>query len=150
MVSLNDTRGYLELMSPMGSYIAREGLTSKMLSFLSRNRYESLSLGDNQPSSSQQQRSSTATHGSPHRLLLLSSLPNLSSPSVRQAFQTALLDYASSYTSASCPLVIIVSDAGASGRAETSWSSRLDDVEWDARSVVGKGLMAHPAVGIIE
>ena len=143
----NKKSGDLELMVPRW-FIAREGLTSKMLSFLSRNRYESLSLGDQ--SSSSQHRSSTATHGSPHRLLLLSSLPNLSSPSVRHAFQTALLDYASSYTSASCPLVIIVSDAGAGGRAETSWMSRLDDVEWDARSVVGKGLMAHPAVGIVE
>jgi cell cycle checkpoint protein len=144
-------------LTKFSAIAAREGLTSKMLSFLSRNRYSSLPLNAvDSRSIAYSQRGRTSQHDSghppaaPRRLMLLSSLPNLSSPTTRQVFQAALLEYAQSYTPGSCPLVIIVSDTGSAGRAETSWMDRGGDGEWDVRSVIGKDLMAHPAVSVVE
>jgi cell cycle checkpoint protein len=88
----------------------------------------------------------------PPRILLFTSLPNLSHVPTREVFQRALIDYTKSYSTTSCPLVIIVPDAGSSGAAEESWNGadRGGEASWDLRTVLGKDLTASPAVGVVE
>jgi cell cycle checkpoint protein len=85
---------------------------SKLSSFLSRHAYAPLEFA------------SRSDHRPRRRLLLMSSLPNLSHPATRQAFYAALQDFAQSFQSQSCPLVIIASASGDGGRAAESWMER--------------------------
>lgn len=126
-------------------------MNSKFVGFLSRNAYNPLSLTttSSAPSTSQ---SSTIPATNQTRILLLTSLPNLSHLPTRQTFHQALLDYTKSFTSTSCPLVIIVPDAGHGGAAQESWvgAGNGGDAVWDLRSVIGQDLIVNPAVRIIE
>lgn len=128
-------------------------MNSKFIGFLSRSAYQSLKLAEP---------SSAAEHHQPampddassksSKILLITSLPNLSHLPTRQTFQQALLDYTKSFTSTSCPLVIIVPDAGSSGAAEESWigGASGNDAAWDLRTVLGKDLTVNPAVRVVE
>lgn len=128
-------------------------MNSKFVGFLSRSAYQSLKLAG-PPGASTPTQPETADLASSKRskILLITSLPNLSHLPTRQTFQQALLDYTKSFTSSSCPLVIIVPDAGSSGAAEESWigSSSGNDAAWDLRTVLGKDLIANPAVTVVE
>lgn len=96
----------------IGDGISRESAASKLSSFLARHAYAPLSFA------------STSQPKPKRRLLVMSSLPNLSHPASREAFQSALLQFAQSFQSQSCPLVIISSASGDGGRAEESWMDR--------------------------
>jgi cell cycle checkpoint protein len=89
------------------------------------------------------------------RLLLITSLPNLSHYPTRQAFHGALLDFTRDYSPNSSPLVMVIPDVGHSGAAEEPWSARggadnSSDGAWDLKSVVGEAVLASPAVTTIE
>jgi cell cycle checkpoint protein len=126
-------------------------MNSKFVGFLSRNAYNPLALANTAPTPSTSQHSNIPAVSQP-RILLLTSLPNLSHLPTRQTFHQALMDYTKSFTSTSCPLVIVVPDAGNSGAAEESWigADSSGDGAWDLRSVIGKDLVENPAVRIIE
>ncbi|KAJ9123972.1 hypothetical protein QFC22_000763 [Naganishia vaughanmartiniae] len=143
----------------MSGQIERESLNSKFVGFLSRNAYQPLSLGvqsttlkDSQKEIAVSSQATSSKSTSPPRILLFTSLPNLSHIPTREIFQRALADYTKSYSTTSCPLVIIVPDAGSSGAAEESWNGadRGGETNWDLRTVLGKELMTNPAVGIVE
>lgn len=133
----------------------RESLTSKLITFLSRNSYSSLPVAGTgaSQSSSTTPRDPTTTLPviTKPRLLLITSLPNLSHYPTRQAFHNALLDYSRTYSSNSCPLVVVIPDVGQSGAAEEPWSNKAgagssNDGAWDLKSVVGEAVLASPAV----
>lgn len=139
----------------------RESLNNKLVGFLSRNAYQPLSLAVKSstsiPKVSEKETSvvspaTSSKYTNPPRILLFTSLPNLSHIPTRETFQRALIDYTKSYSATSCPLVIIVPDAGTSGAAEESWigADRGGEANWDLRNVLGKDLTANPAVGIVE
>ncbi|KAJ9118987.1 hypothetical protein QFC24_005953 [Naganishia onofrii] len=145
----------------MSGQIERESLNSKLVGFLSRNAYQPLSLGAQSSTSNPKSRRKEVAVSSqvaslksanPPRILLFTSLPNLSHVPTREVFQRALIDYTKSYSTTSCPLVIIVPDAGSSGAAEESWNGadRGGEASWDLRTVLGKDLTASPAVGVVE
>lgn len=125
-------------------------MNSKFVGFLSRGAYRTLRLAKSSTLAADCQ-SSTAESAcaNQNKILLITSLPNLAHPSTRQTFQQALLDYTKSFTSTSCPLVIIVPDAGSSGAAEETWRSG-NDAAWDLRTVFGKDLTSNPAVSVVE
>jgi cell cycle checkpoint protein len=128
-------------------------MNSKFVGFLSRSAYQSLKLaGPLGTTENHQAETSDQASSKPSKILLITSLPNLSHLPTRQTFQQALLDYTKSFTSTSCPLVIIVPDAGSSGAAEESWigSSGGNDAAWDLRTVLGKDLTVNPAVRVVE
>ena len=112
---------------------------SKMSAFLSRHCYTPLSLSQHRTFSV----SGGTTRDRP-RILLLTSLPNLTNQLTRQAFHTALLSFCYTYTSASCPLVIVHSDAGSSGTAEESWMDRDRGGREAARDLVGNDVKDGP------
>lgn len=126
-------------------------MNSKFVGFLSRNAYNPLALTNTAPAPSTSPHSNIPAVNQ-SRILLLTSLPNLSHLPTRQTFHQALMDYTKSFTSTSCPLVIVVPDAGSSGAAEESWigADSGGDGAWDLRSVIGKELVENPAVRIIE
>jgi cell cycle checkpoint protein len=125
-----------------------------MITFLSRNTYAALPLSAS-PSTPTPTTPSSSTPSRPSskpRLLLLTSLPNLSHYPTRETFHQSLLTYAREFRSTSCPLVIIVPDVGQMGAAEESWSVRKAGGEgvWDVRNVVGDECLACPSVMTIE
>ncbi|WVN86688.1 uncharacterized protein L203_101860 [Cryptococcus depauperatus CBS 7841] len=101
----------------LGGGIEYESSMSKLVSFLSRSSYPSLSLAHSQSSSK------TMPSQRP-RIVLLTSLPNLGHLPTRETFHAALLGFCQNYSSSSCPMVIIHSDAGSGGRAEESWMEK--------------------------
>lgn len=105
---------------------------SKLSSFLNRQSYQPLTL------------SSQSSRSNKPRALLLTSIPNISHIPTREAFHAALLDFCRSYTPASCPLVIVHSDSGNSGRAEDSWMDRDRSGREGALEVLGKQVKDGP------
>jgi len=124
-------------------------MTSKLITFLSRNTYSSLPVSESGSTPNPRSNDSNTP-----RALLITSLPNLSHYATRQTFHKALLDYAQTFTPSSCPLIVVVPDTGHSGAAEEPWSDRggaggSSDSVWDLRSVVGEDVLASPAVTTI-
>lgn len=105
---------------------------SKLSSFLNRQSYQPLAL------------SSQSSRSNKPRALLLTSVPNISHIPTREAFHAALLDFCRSYTSASCPLIVVHSDSGNSGRAEDSWMDRDRSGREGALEVLGKEVKDGP------
>lgn len=114
-------------------------MTRKLTTFLARGAYAPLPVGIGE--------SSKATLQRP-RLLLMSSLPNISSDVVRLHFRQSLLDFAKSHGPTHNPLIVVIPEAGQHGVAEDAWSSR--DASWDIRAVAGAEVIAHPAVAVVE
>jgi cell cycle checkpoint protein len=87
--------------------------------------------------------------GSRRRLLLVDDLPNIQNHAIKEAFHAALEAFVESSGSSTCPLVVIISDAGV--RAEmsqsdgNSWRSKQQDTI-DFRSVFPKSLQTSPLV----
>lgn len=128
--------------------LEREGLTRKLSTFLSRQNYNRLSVKNSEPSTS-------ASQSSRPRLLFISSLPNVSSRYMRQAFQISLLEFARTHGPKSSPLIVVIPDSGQQGAAEESWSRRKGgdgggDAAWDLRSIAGPEVLAHPGVATVE
>jgi cell cycle checkpoint protein len=110
---------------------------TKMTTFLSRHAFSSLSLSsDPSPSSSRSKER--------HRVLFMTSLPNLSHHATKEAFHAALLDFCKSYSTHSSPLIIVHSDAGAGGRAEESWMDRERGGREGALEVLGREVKDGP------
>jgi cell cycle checkpoint protein len=118
--------------------VDRESSMTKLSSFLSRHSYAPLALSDQHSSSSR-----SKIRDQP-RLLLLTSLPNLTHLPTRQAFHSALLSFCQTYTSASCPLVIVHSEAGSGGKAEESWMNRDRGGREGALELVGREVRDGP------
>ena len=107
--------------SPHAHLADRESPMSKLSAFLMRNAFKPLSLSSQSSSSP----SSSKKLKKPRpRVLVLTSLPNLSHQPTKDAFHNLLLQFCQAYTPSSCPLVIVHSSAGSSGRAEESWMDR--------------------------
>nr|XP_031861175.1 uncharacterized protein CI109_003536 [Kwoniella shandongensis]KAA5528247.1 hypothetical protein CI109_003536 [Kwoniella shandongensis] len=121
----------------IGGGIERESSMTKFTSFLSRHAYPTLSL------SSQSSSSQSCPPVKP-RIILLTSLPNLSHLPTRDAFHAALLDFCRTFTSSSCPIIIVHSDAGSGGRAEESWMDRERGGREGALELVGKDVKDGP------
>ncbi|BEJ12354.1 hypothetical protein CspHIS471_0208140 [Cutaneotrichosporon sp. HIS471] len=120
----------------LGGYDVESGL-NKLTSFLSRNSYAPLpTTGLSRPPRP--------------RVLLMTSLPNLSHYPTREGFHTALLQFCKSFTSTTCPLVIVHSDAGAGGRAEESWRERDRGGLESAADLVGREVMGTAWCAEIE
>ena len=117
---------------------------SKMSSFLSRQSYAPLNMSNNRSGPSQ-----AAIPARP-RVLFLSSLPNLTHLPTRQAFHSVLLAFCQTFTSASCPVVIVHSDAGSGGKAEESWMDRDRGGREGALELVGKEVKDGPWCQEIE
>lgn len=113
-----------------------ESLSSRLTAFLSRHAYPSLSLSNESSSSSSS--SQTPYSSTARKLLLIDDLPNISHLTTREAFQASLLEFATAWTPESCPLVIIITDAGVSGRAQESWMDHRRGEEWNVRGVLGR------------
>ena len=84
------------------------------------------------------------------RLILLTGLPNLTHLPTRDAFHAALLSFCQSFTTASCPLVIVHSDAGSGGRAEESWLDRDRGGREGSLELLGKAVKEGPWCTEIE
>lgn len=110
------------------------------MSFLSRHSYSPLSMGGGP---------STAPTNRP-RLILLTGLPNLTHLPTKEAFHSALLSFCQSFSAASCPLVIVHSDAGSGGRAEESWLDRDRGGREGSLELVGKAVKEGPWCQEIE
>jgi len=117
----------------------RVSLSRKFDYYLARgNEYASLPFGSSRTSLSPKR-----------RLLLIDDIPNVQSFVIKEAFHAALERFVESPSSTSCPLVIIISDAGT--RAEVgqsdgnNWRSKQQDVV-DFRSVFPKSLHTSPLV----
>ena len=117
---------------------------AKLSSFLSRNSFTPLSL-----TQSTGQASSSSAKPKP-RVLLLSSIPNLSHPPTKEAFHAALLAFCQTYTPTSCPLVIIHSSAGSGGRAEESWMDRDRGAIDGVTEILGKDIRDGPYYQEVE
>ncbi|WVQ69872.1 uncharacterized protein L199_008094 [Kwoniella botswanensis] len=120
----------------LGGGIERESSISKFSSFISRSSYPSLSM-------STQRTSSQPTAVKP-RLILLTSLPNLSHIPTRESFHSSLLTFCQAFNSLSCPMVIIHSDAGSGGRAEESWMERDRGGREGSLEVLGREVRDGP------
>ncbi|KAK8869618.1 hypothetical protein IAR55_000185 [Kwoniella newhampshirensis] len=123
----------------IGGGIERESSMSKFTNFLSRHAYPTLNLSSH--SSSQSSQSLTPDK---MRIILLTSLPNLSHLPTREAFHAALLTFCQTFTPSSCPIVIVHSDAGSGGRAEESWMERERGGREGAVELVGKAVKDGP------
>ncbi|WVF71982.1 hypothetical protein IAT40_006793 [Kwoniella sp. CBS 6097] len=119
----------------LGGGIERESSMSKFTSFLSRHSFPSMSFT-----------SETSTSQTPTkpRLILLTALPNLSHLPTRDAFHAALLNFCQDFTSSSCPMIIVHSDAGAGGRAEESWMNRERGGREGSLEVLGRDVKDGP------
>lgn len=123
--------------------VGRESSMFKISTFLSRQSYAPLNLSG-QGSSSQ----NAATRP---RILLLTTLPNMSHPPARNAFHATLLRFCQDFSSLSCPLVIVDSEAGSGGKAEESWMDRDRGGREGALELVGnKGVKDGPWCQEIE
>ncbi|ODO10847.1 hypothetical protein I350_01446 [Cryptococcus amylolentus CBS 6273] len=96
----------------------RESSISKFASFIDRDT-SSLSLSSS--------RTATPQKKARARIILLTALPNLSHPKTMEGFHASLLRFCQRFSTNSCPMVIIHSDAGQSGRAEESWMDATRD-----------------------
>ncbi|ORY20600.1 Rad17 cell cycle checkpoint protein-domain-containing protein [Naematelia encephala] len=124
----------------IGSGIERESSMSKMSSFLSRHSYAPLNMSSQSSVSSSSQRTAPERP----RVLLLTALPNTSHLPTREAFHAALLQFCKTFTSTSCPLIIVHSDAGSGGRAEESWMDRDRGGREGAVELLGKDVRDGP------
>jgi cell cycle checkpoint protein len=127
-----------------GILVDRESLISKFSNFLNRaSAYGALEFTS---------ASSSAPSPSNKRLILLEDLPNILHTATRDAFHIALEQFVLAPTTTSCPLVIIVSDAGTRGESGgdngASWRNRVNDAI-DARMVLPKHLQNSPYVADI-
>ncbi|WWC89761.1 uncharacterized protein L201_004687 [Kwoniella dendrophila CBS 6074] len=120
----------------LGGGIDRESSMSKFTSFISRHAYPSLSM-------SSQNTSSHSTNNKP-RIILLTALPNLSHIPTRESFHSSLLTFCQTFTSLSCPMVIVHSDAGSGGRAEESWMERDRGGREGSLEVLGRDVRDGP------
>ncbi|WVW82874.1 hypothetical protein I302_104886 [Kwoniella bestiolae CBS 10118] len=120
----------------LGGGIDRESSISKFSSFISRHSYPSLSMSS--------QHTSSQSSATKPRLILLTSLPNLSHIPTREAFHSSLLTFCQTFTSLSCPMVIIHSDAGSGGRAEESWMERDRGGREGSLEVLGREVRDGP------
>lgn len=84
------------------------------------------------------------------RLILLTGLPNLTHLPTRDAFHSALASFCQSFSTASCPLVIVHSDAGSGGRAEESWLDRDRGGREGSLELLGKAVKEGPWCTEIE
>ena len=119
----------------------RESPINKLSSFLLRHAYQPLTLST---------QGSNSTRPARPRVLLMTSLPNLTHLPTREAFHDALLQFCKSYSTTSSPLVIVHSDAGSSGRAEESWMDRERGGREGVLEVVGKDVKNGPWATEIE
>ncbi|CAK9784093.1 hypothetical protein CC85DRAFT_268159 [Cutaneotrichosporon oleaginosum] len=108
-----------------------ESSLNKLTSYLSRNSYVPLPTDG-------------LLRPSRPRVLLMTSLPNLSYLPTREGFHTAILQFCETYTPTACPLVIVHSDAGAGGRAEESWRERDRGGLETAADLVGREVLNTP------
>lgn len=121
-------------MSKADSILDRESSISKFSSFLSRNTYAPL-----------QSTTSTSTQQTARpRVLFFTSLPNISHNATKETFHASLRDFCKSYSSSSCPLVIVHSDVGTNGLAEESWRDRERGGREGAGGVLGKEVKDGP------
>ncbi|ODN98425.1 cell cycle checkpoint protein [Cryptococcus wingfieldii CBS 7118] len=111
----------------------RESSISKFASFIDRDT-SSLSLSSS--------RTATPQKKARARIILLTALPNLSHPKTMEGFHASLLRFCQRFSTNSCPMVIIHSDAGQSGRAEDSWMDASRDRGGRERGleILGKGI----------
>ncbi|WVQ98933.1 hypothetical protein IAU59_006065 [Kwoniella sp. CBS 9459] len=119
----------------LGGGIDRESSMSKFTSFLSRHSFPSMSFSSNS--------SASQTPVKP-RLILLTALPNLSHLPTREAFHAALYNFCQDFSSSSCPMIIVHSDAGAGGRAEESWMDRERGGREGSLEVLGRDVKDGP------
>jgi cell cycle checkpoint protein len=115
----------------------RESSMSKLASFMSRQSFTPLNLGG------------TDSHSRP-RMLLLTSLPNLSHEPTRDNFHALLKHFCKSYSPSSIPMIIIHSDAGSSGTAEISWMERDRSRGDSVLKIVGRDIKEGPWCQEIE
>ncbi|CED83791.1 Checkpoint RAD17-RFC complex, RAD17/RAD24 component [Phaffia rhodozyma] len=133
----------------IGGITDRESLTERFRAFLARYAYPSLSFDSDLSASPSTSSSSNCT--SNKKILLLDDLPNLSHAPTRESFQQALRDFAVNWVPSAAPLVVIVSEAGDSGRAGESWMDRKKGENgWDVRSLLGKDVLDGPATKTIS
>lgn len=109
---------------------------TKLSSFLLRHSYAPLNLSTASPGG----RISPARP----RVLLMTSLPNISHLPTREAFHAALLEFCQTYTPSSCPLIIVHSDAGSGGKAEESWMDRDRGGREGALELLGREVKDGP------
>lgn len=110
--------------------VEHESGIGKVASWLSRNAYPSLDASG--PSKSRP------------RALLMTSLPNIGHIPTRLAFHEALLGFCKSYNQDSCPLIVVHSDSGSSGKAEASWMDRDSGGSESILDVVGRKVFDGP------
>ncbi|KAL7416899.1 Rad17 cell cycle checkpoint protein-domain-containing protein [Mrakia frigida] len=127
----------------IGGSFGAESLISRFTSFLSRASAPSLSFSSKSASSSSHQPTT-------RKLLLLDDLPNISHSGTRQAFQAALLEFATFWTPSSSPLVVVVTDPGDGGKAGESWMDHRRDDGWDLRAVLGLELSEGPYTRVVN
>ncbi|WVQ71805.1 hypothetical protein IAR50_001347 [Cryptococcus sp. DSM 104548] len=120
-----------------GGGFERESSISKFASFIDRDT-SSLSLSSSRAALPQKK--------ARPRIILLTALPNLSHPKTMEGFHTSLLRFCKKFSTSSCPMVIIHSDAGQSGRAEESWMDAARDRGGRERGleVLGKEIKDGP------
>lgn len=117
----------------LAEYADRESPITKLSTFLSRQDYSPLAL-----STSSQPRTSRP------RILLITSIPNLSHGATKAAFHDALAAFARTYSSSSAPLIIVHSESGNRGAAEESWRDRDRAGRDGALEVLGKAVLEGP------
>lgn len=123
----------------------RISLSRKFENFLARgSEYSALSF----PSTS----AAAASTSSARRLLLIDDIPNIQNSSTREAFHEALTQFVETLSETSCPIVIIVSEAGlrvdSSNNDTNSWYSRQQEAI-TFKTVLPKALQGSPAVANI-
>lgn len=125
--------------------VEKLSLSRKFDHFLSRsNTYSSLSFA-----------STSATPVLPHkRLILIEDIPNIQNPTVKEAFHAALQRFIETSNELTCPLAIVISDAGTRAEGATSegnsnWRTRQMDTV-DFRTVFPKDLQNSPLVTQIQ
>lgn len=120
----------------------RESLSAKFQHFLARS--SSYATLDFEPGPS--------TASPTRRLILVEDLPNIQHEPTKEAFQSALEDFVHNSAVLSCPLVLIMSDAGIRGENEMDGSSRYYKKKTDTldiRTVLPKTLEGSPFVAEI-
>ncbi|KAG8903931.1 Cell cycle checkpoint protein rad17 [Tulasnella sp. 403] len=116
-----------------------ESMSLKFQNFLDRAAsYRTLAFA---PSSStpNTENSSTTPPNKKRQLILIEDLPNIFHPTVRDAFHTSLVAFATSEEPPACPIVFIISATGARGEAK-------DERGYYARSVIDDGLDVRSVV----
>lgn len=118
---------------------SRESLSAKFQNFLTRSSsYAALDFAPG-PSTPSQTR----------RLILVEDFPNLQHAQTKEAFHSALEDFVHSPAASSCPLVLIMSDAGTRGETDTEGGARYSkgrNDSLDIRTVLPKSLEGSPYV----